>query len=318
MKRWALLLLSVGLAMASAVPAGAQTSPPASAEEEYRLGPEDVVQIQVWKRPDLSGSVAVDFDGKLQLPLLGEIAVQEKTQAELGELLTARYRLLDPSIPEVLVSITAYNSRSITVVGEVRNPGKYGARTMPALWSAILTAGGATPAADLAKVQVVRHDPVEGEAPTITVDLSHGIDDPATGPLPELRPKDTIIVPSLRADMVSGDKFQVLGAVRTPGTYRWSGVEHVVQALSMSGGPLPDADLKKVRLTRPTSQGAISYRLDLQGYLYDAQPSADIALRPGDTVTVPARKSAGARFLDGLLRLAPLVSVAVSVAYLTR
>lgn len=318
MKRLVLILLSVGLAGAIGVPGGAQTSRAASAEEEYRLGPEDVVQIQVWKRPDLSNPATVDYDGKLQLPLLGEIVVQEKTQAELGELLTARYRLLDPSIPEVLVTITGYNSRSITVVGEVRNPGKYGARTMPTLWSAILTAGGATPAADLAKVQVVRRDPVEGEAPTITVDLSRGIDDPATGPLPELRPKDTIIVPSLQANAVSGDKFQVLGAVRTPGTYRWTGVEHVVEALSLSGGPLPDADLKKVRLTRPTGQGAISYQLDLQGYLYEAQPAADIALKPGDTVTVPARKSTGARFLDGLLRLVPLVSVAVSVAYLSR
>jgi polysaccharide export outer membrane protein len=318
MKRMVLFLLSAGLAGAIFVPAGAQAPPAASAEEEYRLGPEDVVQIQVWKRADLSGPVAVDYNGKLQLPLLGEIAVQEKTQTELGELLTARYRLLDPSIPEVLVTITGYNSRSITVVGEVRNPGKYGARTMPALWSAILTAGGATPAADLAKVQVVRHDAVEGEPPTITVDLSRGIDDPATGPLPELRPKDTIIVPSLEANVVSGDKFQVLGAVRTPGTYRWSGVERVVEALSMSGGPLPDADLKRVRLTRPTSQGAISYQLDLQGYLYEAQPSADLALKPGDTVVVPSRKSMMARALDQVLRLAPVVSVAASLAWLTK
>lgn len=318
MKLFILFLLSVGLATAIVVPAGAETPTAASAEEEYRLGPEDVVQIQVWKRPDLTGSVAIDFDGKLQLPLLGAIEVKDKTQTELGELLTARYRLLDPSIPEVLVAITQYNSRSITVVGEVRNPGKYGSRTMPGLWAAILTAGGATPAADLAKVQVVHRDAIEGEPRTLTVDLSHGIDEPTTGPLPELRPKDAIIVPSLEASVVSGDKFQVFGAVRNPGTFRLSGAERVVEALSLSGGPLPDADLKKVRLTRPTSRGAISYQLDLQGYLYDGQPAADLVLKPGDTVTVSSRKSLLARTLGELARLAPVASVLVSLALLTR
>jgi len=92
----------------------------------------------------------------------------------------------------------------------------------------------------------------------------------------------------------------------------------VVEALSLAGGPLPDADLKKVRLTRPMGQGAVSYQLDLQGYLYDAQPSADIALKPGDTVTIPSRKSLMARALDGVLRLAPVISVMVSLAYLTK
>jgi polysaccharide export outer membrane protein len=317
--KWLLAVVLVqGLAFSFTGLAGAQSAPGETDAPEYRLGPEDIVQIQVWNRPDLTGPVTVDFAGRLQLPLVGEVDAKGRTVEELTPLLTERYQLLDPSIAEVMVGVTQYNSRSVTVVGEVRSPGRYGFRSIPDLWSVILNAGGATPDADLGRVQVLRGEPGESGLNTVAVDLSRGVERTPKEQLPALQPKDTILIPSLVGNVVTGDKFQVLGAVRMPGTYRLSAAASVLEAISVSGGGLPNADLSRVRLTRATERGAISYKLNLQGYLDSARPAADIELKPGDTISVPGRRSLLDTFMSGVARATPLLSVAVSLALITR
>jgi polysaccharide export outer membrane protein len=318
MKRLAAVLLALGLILVAAGLARAQTTTGEGEEAEYRLGPEDVVQIQVWNRADLTGPVVVDFAGKLQLPLVGEVDAQGRTLEELSPLLTERYRLMDPSITEVMVGVAQYNSRSVTVVGEVHNPGRFGFRSIPDLWSVILNAGGATPDADLGRVQIVRGGAGEGGLNTVPVDLSRGVEKTPKEGLPALEPKDTILIPSLIGNVVTGDKFQVLGAVRMPGTYRLSAAASVLEAISVSGGGLPNADLSHVRLTRAAARGALSYTLDVQGYLDAARPAADIELKPGDTVTVPAKRSLLDTVMNGMARLVPVLSVAVSLTLASR
>ncbi len=318
MRRFLACLLVPGVILAVAGPAHAQADAGGASEAQYRVGQEDVLQIQVWQRPDLTGAVTVDFAGKLRLPLIGEVDAEGRTLAELGPMLTERYRLLDSRISEVIVTVTQYNSRSVTVVGEVHSPGHYGFRSIPDLWAVLLDAGGATPDADLSRVQVLRDQPDGDGRSTVTVDLSRGVERTDKDLLPVLRAKDTILVPSLAASGVTGDKFQVLGAVRMPGTYRMSSAESVIEAISVSGGGLPDADLSRVQLTRVTPRGALSYRLDLQTYLDTGRPAADLKLEPGDTVTVPGKQSFWDSLINGVGRFAPLLSVAVSFLLLAR
>ena len=298
----------------------AQAQDPAAggSEVDYHLGVEDVLQIQIWGRPDLTGAVAVNYSGKIKLPLVGEIQAQGRSVADLSRSLTERYQLLDPSIREVIVAVSDYKSQSVTVVGEVMGPGTYAFRTIPDVWTVILTAGNVTPEADLAGVQIVRRDEQTGTSHTMAADLSAGIEATGRSRLPQLRPKDTIIVPSVDATASLGDRFQVLGAVQTPGAYRISRAERVIEAISISGGTLPNADLHNVRLTRVTSEGVVVYQLDLHGYLYDARPLADLELRAGDTVTVPTKRSSLGAVFDGLVRVAPVVSVALSLVLVMR
>ena len=128
----------------------------AQAESDYRLGPGDVVHLQVLGRSDLSGDATLDDSGNLSLPLIGTVEVANRTTAELGAQLTQRYGILDPRVSQVIVSVGQYNSRRVTVVGEVRSPGRYSFRTIPGLWDVLLEAGGPTAAADLSQVQIVR------------------------------------------------------------------------------------------------------------------------------------------------------------------
>ena len=312
-----LLLIPFVISMAVAPALGQSTSAVTDADT-YRVGPEDVLHVEIWGRPDLTGQVTVDFSGKIQLSLVGEIPASGRTTTGLSEYLTERYQLLDPSLSDVMVSILQYNSQSVTILGAIHNPGRYGFRTIPDIWMVILEAGGATPDVDLSRVQVVRRDPEEGVSETLTVDLSAGIEEIAPDELPALRTKDTIIVPSVIEVAIPGDQFQVLGAVRSPGAYRISAAEKVIHAIALSGGALPNADLRKVRLTRPTDNGAISYQLDLRGYLYHARPMADLQLKPGDTVTIPSRRTTLSYIIDGILRIVPVITAVYTLQRITR
>jgi protein involved in polysaccharide export with SLBB domain len=140
--------------------------------------------------------------------------------------------------------------------------------------------------------------------------------DPET--LPELRPKDTVRVQSLAGVTSSRASFQVLGAVKTPGIYRLTAAETVVEALAVSGGPVQNADLKRIRLARPTDHGVQVYELNVKGYLYEGKPVSDMDLKPNDTLTVPSKSDLGT-VMATLLRLAPLIlSVSAAVVAFSR
>ena len=276
----AILLLWIPAA-AEAQDSAAQTDP------EYRVGAEDILLIQIWERPDLSGEMRVDLEGKLLLPLLGSVPAEGKTTPELVTELTRRYNIVDPKITKVLVSVSQFNSRNVTVVGEVRNPGRYGFQNIPDLWQVLLKAGGATSAADLSRVRIVHGNRNAHESPSISVDLSMGMEETHPDSLPTLRPKDTVVVPSLGSEAASGSSFQILGSVRSPGRYRLGAARNVVEALAVSGGALPEADLSRVYLTRTTASGVRSYELDLQAHMREGQAVPNFALKTGDTISVP-------------------------------
>jgi polysaccharide biosynthesis/export protein len=284
--------------------------------DEYRLGAEDVIRIQAWGRVDLTTDAVLDESGKVSLPLVGAVEAAGRTPADLGRYLTDRYQLIDQQITEILVTVLQYNNRSVTVVGEVRNPGKLGFRVIPGLWDVLLKAGGATPTADLSNVQVV-HGAIQGGVErTVTVDLSRGIDQTDPNTLPILEPKDTVIVPTTTDNAVSGDKFQVLGFVRNPGSYKIQSDMTVVDAVSAAGGQLPDADLSKALLTRPGPHGASSYTLDLKRYLEDGQPPTNMLLKPGDTISIPQRHGTWTLVYQGILAMTPIVTLVTAIVSL--
>ncbi len=125
-------------------------------------------------------------------------------------------------------------------------------------------------------------------------------------------------MPSLASKVISGDQVQVLGAVRTPGLYSLKSAGSVVEALGVAGGAAGNADLSKVKLARRAGGGASVYELDVQGYLYEGYPQADLKLRPGDTVTVPSKGGLAGNALHVVLALAPVLSAVASVLLLAR
>jgi polysaccharide export outer membrane protein len=111
---------------------------------EYQVGPEDVLDIRVWGDDTLSKVVAVRPDGKISLPLIGDVLVAGKSAPEIAaevKQAVARYK----ASPQVDVSIAQINSYRIYLLGEVQHPGMVQVRNFTTLLQAIALAGGPTP-----------------------------------------------------------------------------------------------------------------------------------------------------------------------------
>lgn len=193
------VLLALTLSLAPAWVAGAErpeAGPPAAAAERngdpsqgYRLGPGDVIEVFVWKEPELSTTAAVRPDGRISLPLAGEMEAAKRTAAELEEQLTARLEQYI-EVPVVTVIVREVNSPRIAVLGEVRRPGRYLVAQRTTVLDAIAMGGGFTEFADRGNVVVLR--PTPSGTKRIRVNVKRLLRDGAT-PL-YLEPEDTVYV----------------------------------------------------------------------------------------------------------------------------
>lgn len=135
-------LLTSTLALACAAHTQVGKAEPRDAPE-YRIGREDVLEIVVWKEPDLTRTVPVRPDGIISLPLAGEVQAAGKTPAELRDELSrslGRY-VRDPA---VAVLVREINGSRFSVLGEVTHPGTFPLRGPVSVTQALATAGGLT------------------------------------------------------------------------------------------------------------------------------------------------------------------------------
>jgi polysaccharide biosynthesis/export protein len=147
------------LLAAQVVPFGkGQTASPPPANGEYSMGPEDVVQVWVWKEPDLSTTAMVRPDGKISLPLIGELEAKGKTAKQLQQEVSRQLETY-LSQPVVTVIIKEVNYPKISVLGQVHKPDVYKIRQNMTVLDAIAMAGGFTDYANRGKVVVLRNNP---------------------------------------------------------------------------------------------------------------------------------------------------------------
>jgi len=148
------ILLALALVLFATVKAeeftGATTNP-----EDYRIGPEDVLFISVWKEEELQREVLVRPDGGISFPLAGDVQVAGKTPAEVEQEIASR---IHKYIPEavVTVSVQTVSGYTIFVDGKVKNPGKFVIGRYMDVVQAITLAGGLDTFADEDKIKVIR------------------------------------------------------------------------------------------------------------------------------------------------------------------
>jgi polysaccharide export outer membrane protein len=123
--------------------------------EDYRIGPEDVLDISVWKSPELSRMVPVRPDGKVSLPLVNDIQAAGLTPNDLRDQLTARLAEFIPE-PEVAVIVREVRSIKVAVVGAVKTPGRYELRSAATVLELIALAQGLTDFAKADRIVVLR------------------------------------------------------------------------------------------------------------------------------------------------------------------
>ena len=159
----------------------------------YAIGIGDVLEISVWKNPELAVTTPVRPDGRISVPLLGDVQASGMTPLALRQTLTDRFKEY-VTAPGVSVVIKEINSRKVFVTGEVKTPGSYDLQPRTKLMQAVAMAGGLTPYAKR-KVIVLRDSRDGQNDRRFEVDL----DDIVSGKKPAdnlvLLPGDTLIVP---------------------------------------------------------------------------------------------------------------------------
>lgn len=125
------------------------------APSEFLLGPEDLLEINVWKNQDLTRTVVIRPDGLISLPIIGDVQAAGLSANKLSDQIAQRLKKLITN-PLVSVSVKEINSYAIFVVGEVAKPGKYTLKSFTTVLDAISIAGGFTEFARRNSLQVVR------------------------------------------------------------------------------------------------------------------------------------------------------------------
>jgi polysaccharide export outer membrane protein len=140
----------------SASPAESKTAPiPATTDAGYLIGPEDVLDISVWKEPDVSRVVPVRPDGRISLPLINDVQAAGLSPQQLAASVSEKLKKYLNG-PQVTVIVTAINSQRVFVVGEVLRAGAFPMLPGMTVLQALSSAGGFTTFADVKKIHVVR------------------------------------------------------------------------------------------------------------------------------------------------------------------
>ena len=126
-------------------------------ESDYRIGIGDIVEIQVWHEPDLSRTLTVRLDGRISLPLVGDIDTAGKTTSELDAYLERKFAEVVTE-PAVSVILMESRSRRYYVVGQVLRPGEFPIESPITILQAIARSGGFQEWAKRDRIKVVRRD----------------------------------------------------------------------------------------------------------------------------------------------------------------
>ena len=157
---------------------------------DYKIGPQDVLDISVFKVPDLSRSVQVADAGTVNLPLVGEIQAVGKTARDIEHDVAAKLGAKYLQAPQVTVYIKEYNSQRVTVDGAVKKPGVYPIRGKTTLLQSVALAQGLNEVSDSSDIVVFRQEDNKRTAARFDLEeIRQGrVDDPA------LRAGDVVIV----------------------------------------------------------------------------------------------------------------------------
>jgi polysaccharide biosynthesis/export protein len=279
-------LLVVALVLTLTMPALGPLAPRAAhGEDEYVIGAEDLLQIEVWDpssdKKEMDKEVPVRLDGKISFPLVGELHAAGLTASQLTD---AIVKELSKSVknPSVYVVVKEIRSFRFFIIGRVVKPGVYPLKPGLPVLQALTLAGGLSEGADLPAAYVVRN----GER--IKVDLRRLIQEADFTQNFALKTDDTLVVPEVVAGAnpqeILERRIYVLGKVQKPGVYTIRNEVPVLHAIFLAGGLIePAADLSGAFVIRGKERLPVDLRRLIQG----GDLAQNIMIRHEDMIIVP-------------------------------
>ena len=288
----------------------AQVASTADADDRYRIGPGDVLDIRILNRPTLSReAVRVDGSGMIRMPLIDtEIQAACKTEGELAKEITTRYTRFYRN-PQVDVFIKEYHSKQVAIIGAVNEQSRFELQRRIRLLDLLTYAKGPSPKAGQT-INIVHSPPSlvcqKGESETsdaTTAFSSYKLSETLQGnprANPYIEPGDVITLPE-------ANQVYVVGNVFTPVTIALKEPITLSRAVAMAGGVKQDSKKDKVRIVRQEPGTHTSKEIVVDLTAIEKKHAEDVALMPNDIIDVPS--SGGKTFLRSLLgTVAPAMS----------
>jgi polysaccharide export outer membrane protein len=286
------------------------------APQDYRIGPEDLVEISVFEVPELSRTVRVSASGEISLPLIGTMKAAGMSPMQLEQAVTASLRQTYLKDPQVSVFLREYRSDPVSVVGAVKAPGLYQIQTQKTLIELLAMAQGLSESPRMLPGRTIvithprsRHAAGSNASGDVTPAQWNAIEEI---PLKELLESgdsrwNVPIYPGDVIKVVPAGTFYVAGDVNQPGGFPLTDFDDVsaIQALAMAGGTRPTAKLKEAVVIRRDAQGnRVEEKVDLKE-LY-AGKAEDVRLGSNDILFVPGSvtKAAGLRAIEASIQVA--------------
>jgi polysaccharide export outer membrane protein len=177
----------------TASPAGSSDGATKAHDDSFVIGNDDVLAINVWKEPDVSKSVPVRSDGKISLPLVGEVQAAGRTPLKLELEIAAKLKNYIAE-PEVTVIVQQINSQKFNILGMVTRPGSFPISNSATVLDAIALAGGFRDFAKQKAIYVLRQN-ADGTETRLPFNYKDVVKGKNTAQNVKLQPRDTIVVP---------------------------------------------------------------------------------------------------------------------------
>ncbi len=253
-------------------------------ENVYRVGPGDVLRVTVYGEEDLSGLFRISPEGTISWSWVGNVPVAGLTETEileeLREILTRDYIRR----PRVDLAIAEYQSQVIYFFGNVRHPGIRRLGENRSLLANFLQTGGPRAWGD-SMIGILRTDPAAGSQDQFSISLQS-----LMGGEQDILLQDqdiiTISAPEAAAAFTGEDRVYVLGAVNSPGSFRWEEQMTALDVLLEAGGLADYASGNRGRLVRGEGEEKREFRVRLRDIL-EGDRSQNRGLLPGDLLIVP-------------------------------
>jgi polysaccharide biosynthesis/export protein len=254
-----------------------ETSTFSPVAQNIPIGAGDLLDVTVFNTPELSTRLRVDQQGRVTLPLGGDVEVRGLKVAEaavaIQQILVSKQIMLQPT---VMVNIVEYSTAGVTVLGEVRTPGIYTILGPHSLYDALASAGGALPS--------------EGSSISIThaSDANHPLVVPVTTPNYSAVQKATIVQPGDTIVVSRADLVYIVGDMTRSGAFYVQNGQPltILDLVSLAQGPNRTASMSRTAIIRNDPDGSVqSIRFNLDKVMKNQEKN--LVLQAGDILVVP-------------------------------
>lgn len=261
---------------------------PVSAAESYRLGPDDVLKVEVWGEEELSGTYIVSERGTIRRSWLPEIKVVGMSVDEAAAALTAELKKYMKE-PRLKVEVAEYKSHRVTLIGGVVNPGQYALSDKRNLFSLLLKAGGLSPQA-VGEAVILKAPSKDGAVSRINIDVNKLLNQGDVTQDAQLGAGDVVYFPVAGGPGGSGSPAQtviVTGAVNKMGTFPFREGYTALNAVIDAGGFTKFASPNRARIMRGQGKDEKTIRIELGDVVNRGDKTKNVALMPGDILVIP-------------------------------